>query len=367
MRLAYVANSRIPSRAANTVNALNMSAAFAAQGHSVTLIARGDQAAAGDVFDDFALPSRFELNLLPVTRPAFFDRLRFVRHVRRAFAGRPFDFAYGRSCYGLLTGVPGDVPFAYDLHVFPDSSRQRRLEAFLFRRRNFLFATAITRAVADKYISVYPQLSDRILVAPCAASPAEIVDRPRESGPIRVYYVGHLYQGRGIDLILEIALGQPGVEFHIVGGEEPDIAFWSARAPPNVRFHGYVKPADLAAHYARADLCIAPHGRVVAVAGGGGDIAPWMSPMKIFEYMAHGKAFVAADLPVIREIVTSGVEGILCAPGDVPGWSEAVRTLSADFELRQRLGEAARSKLEQNHTWERRAETILDAAGRLMA
>lgn len=362
MRIAYVASSRIPSRAANTVHVLNMCAAFTEEGHPVTLIARGDNSRAATVFDDYALPSRFELELLPLTSPGVLDRLRFLRFVRRAFAKRPFDFAYGRSAYGLLGGVPIDIPFAIDLHVFPASARQRWLEALLFRRRNFLFATAITHAVAAKYTSVYPHLRDRILVAPCAASPAEVTDGPREPGPFRVYYVGHLYQGRGIDLILEIALGQPDIEFHIVGGEDSDIAFWSAQAPPNVRFHGYVKPAELSTHYRRADVCIAPHGRVVAVAGGGGDIAPWMSPMKIFEYFAHNKAVIAADLPAIREVLVSGIEGLLCPPGDVEAWSAAIRLLSLDAELRDRLGGAAKGRLKREFTWSQRALRIVEAA-----
>lgn len=368
-KIAYVANSRIPSRAANTVHVLNMSSAFASNGHEVTLVARGrPTAAATKLFEDYGLDCRFDLALLPVTRPAFLDRLRFLRHIRRTFARATFDFAYGRSGYGLLAGVPRSVPFAYDLHIFPAGRMQRLLEALLFRRPNFLFATAITRALADKYVLVYPHLRDRILVAPCAATlpPPVPADEARDPGPPRVYYVGHLYEGRGIDLIVGVARLEPDIEFHIVGGEDSDIAFWRAEAPGNVIFHGYVKPSELTAHYHRADLCIAPHQAKVAPAGGG-DIAPWMSPMKIFEYMAHAKPIVAADLPVIREVVTSGAEGILCPPGDMGAWREAIRSLANDAQLRAKLGKAGRRKLELHYTWERRARSILEFAERMMS
>ncbi|HJR82845.1 MAG TPA: glycosyltransferase family 4 protein [Sphingomicrobium sp.] len=362
LQLAYVANSRIPSRAANTVHVLNMSEAFAAEGHSVSLIARGEPPTGASLFEDFSLENRFDVKLLPVTNPAFLDRLCFIRHVRRSLAERPFDFVYGRSCYGLLAGVPRNVPFAYDLHIVPSSRLRRGLEALLFRRPNFLFATAITRAIADKYRSTFPHLRDRILVAPCAAAPVQQATECRQPGPTRVYYVGHLYQGRGIDLVLEVARAATDIEFHIVGGEEADIRFWAGRASENVVFHGYVKPSGLAAHYERADLCVAPHGTTVTVAGGGGDIAPWMSPMKIFEYMAHGKPLIAADLPALREIVSPGVDGLLCPPDDPEAWLGAIRILSNDAALRGRLGEAARRTLEEHHTWQGRARAILEFA-----
>lgn len=367
-KIAYVANSRIPSRAANTVHVLNMSAAFAARGTDVRLIARGDPSAAASVFHDFGLEKDFELSLLPLARPPLLDRLRFVRHVRKTLAAAGVEFAYGRSCYGLLAGVPPTIPVAYDLHIFPEAWWQVRLESLLFRRPNFLFATAITRAVAEKYESVYPHLRGRMLVAPCAANlpPEPPASGARRSGPLRVYYVGHLYKGRGIDFILDLAGLEPQFEFHIVGGEDADIAFWSEQAPANVRFHGYLKPAELAGQYREADLCIAPHRGRVEMAGGGGDISSWMSPMKIFEYMAHRKAVVAADLPVLREIVEPGVDGLLCPPGELEAWRGAIRRLADDPALRSRLGEAARRKLEREHTWEHRARRILDRAREML-
>jgi glycosyltransferase involved in cell wall biosynthesis len=367
-RLAYVANSQVPSRQANTVHVLNMCAAFEEARTEVSLLARGDPRQAGRVFEDFSLPARFELCLLPSRRPWALDRWMFVRHVRRSLRAGGFDFVYGRSAYGLLAGVPSHIPFAYDVHAWPAMRRHEGLEARLFRRQNLLFVTAISKALVEAYSAAYPHLRKRIVLAPCAT---QLPDRPEPAvrtrhEPLRIYYVGHLYPGRGIDLILEVARLEPGFEFHIVGGEERDIDFWRAKATENVVFHGYIPPADLPRHYRLADVCIAPHGRHVSAAGGG-NIANWMSPMKIFEYMAYAKPIVAADLPAVREILTNGIDSILCPPGDVEAWQAALRTLHRDVGARERLGEAARSRVASRHTWEQRARLILDEASRLLA
>lgn len=356
----------VPSRQANTVHVLNMCAAFAEAGVEVTLIARGDPTAAQTVVRDFGLPRSFAMRLLPRRGPRMLDRLRFLRHVRRSMRGGGFDFAYGRSGFGLLGGVPADVPAALDLHVFPAERSPRLVEARLFARRNFLFATAITKALRDRYEAVYPKLSGRILVAPCAARLPDPADHVREPGPLRVYYVGHLYAGRGIDLILALARLQPQIAFHIVGGEDRDIALWQGQAPHNVLFHGYVQPAELPAHYARADVCIAPHSARVAAAGGGSDIARWMSPMKIFEYMSYGKPVIAADLPVLREILSDRKDAFLCPSDDVGAWNAALEELASDGDIRVRLGRAALKKFEREFTWECRARNVLDKAHSLL-
>lgn len=366
-RLAYVANSPVPSRRASTAHVLNMSAGFAEAGADVTLIARGDPSAAGQALHDFALPATFDMRLQPHHSVWLLDRLRFIRRIRSILAHRRFDLVYGRSCYGLLGGVPGHVPFGYDLHAFPALARQRRLESLLFRRSNFVFATAISKALADGYVDAYPSLAGRVLVAPCAARGPAAAPRwgkRRAPGALRVYYVGHLYPGRGIDFILELARAEPDIEFHIVGGEDADIAFWTGQAPANVRFHGYVKPASLGSHFERADVCIAPYGTGVAVAGGG-NTALGMSPMKMFEYMSYGKPIVSSDLPVLREIVDDGVDALLCPPADLACWRAALASMQVESR-RDALGRAARAKFESRFSWEQRARSILAFAEALM-
>ena len=75
------------------------------------------------------------------------------------------------------------------------------------------------------------------------------------------------------------------------------------------------------------------------------------SPLKIFESMACGVPVVASDLPVIREIITHNINGILVRPGRPAEIARAIRILLDYPEHRKQLGENARQTIAASYTW----------------
>lgn len=68
------------------------------------------------------------------------------------------------------------------------------------------------------------------------------------------------------------------------------------------------------------------------------------SGLKLLQYMAVGLPVIASPVGVNRQIVEQGVNGFLCQTTDE--WITAIRTLAANAELRQRMGQAGRRKVE---------------------
>ena len=124
-------------------------------------------------------------------------------------------------------------------------------------------------------------------------------------------------------------------------------------------FHGFVPHAEVASFYPRLDVLTAPFQDRVSIHGGGGDTRRWMSPLKVFEYMASGKAIVITDIPVLREVLTHEETAYLVADGHADTWIEAIRRLAEDHALRASIGEAALELFTSEYTWTRRAERVL--------
>ena len=68
---------------------------------------------------------------------------------------------------------------------------------------------------------------------------------------------------------------------------------------------------------------------------------------KLIQYMACGLPVVASPVGVNRQIVEHGVNGFLAETPEQ--WEQALRTLLANPELRQRMGQAGRQKVERQY------------------
>lgn len=80
--------------------------------------------------------------------------------------------------------------------------------------------------------------------------------------------------------------------------------------------------------------------------------------MKMFEYMAAGRAIVSADLPVIREVLNER-NAVFCEPDHLENWRLEIERWLGDEARRIALGKRAREDV-QSYTWLARAEKILD-------
>jgi glycosyltransferase involved in cell wall biosynthesis len=82
------------------------------------------------------------------------------------------------------------------------------------------------------------------------------------------------------------------------------------------------------------------------------------SPTKLFEYMAIGRPIVASRLEQIGEVLEDGVTARLVPPGDARELANAIEQILSSPDRGEALARAGQREAEQ-HTWERRARTIL--------
>jgi glycosyltransferase involved in cell wall biosynthesis len=158
-------------------------------------------------------------------------------------------------------------------------------------------------------------------VVPSGVAVPETVGEPDD--PPHVLFVGRLSPEKGVLELVEACGGLPLV----VVGDGP----LRARVPGAV---GFVAPDELGAYYERAAVVTAP-----SLREGYGVV--------VREAMASGRPVVASAVGGLVDAVEDGVTGLLVPPGDVAALREAIERLLGDAELRGRLGEAAREKVQR--------------------
>jgi glycosyltransferase involved in cell wall biosynthesis len=81
------------------------------------------------------------------------------------------------------------------------------------------------------------------------------------------------------------------------------------------------------------------------------NVAQGCAPLKVLESMASGVAVLASDLPVVRDLVDDGEQGLLVAP-DRPGeLARAVRTLLDFPDRATAMGAAGRVRVTERFSW----------------
>lgn len=383
MKIVYISSSTIPSRTANSIHVMKMCQAFSKLGHDVYLIApeRGKVEELDnktDVFDFYGVDNCFRIVKIP------WVAIRGTRHIygiRAAFKAYQLqaDVVYGRNLQGCYFASLGKKRVIYEEHQ-PINREDKTIDKqfmSMVNKKSFKKMVVISEALKQYFIATYKIDDEKIIVAHDGADPTiddnqidecTVNDTKPKNKRMAIGYVGQLYSGKGMEIILPLAKKCPWADLHVIGGTEEDISYWKGMSSniKNIHFHGFVPQNQLHKYWRMMDVFMAPYLKQVKGAGNNSkevtkrsNIAEWMSPLKIFEYMAQAKAIVASDLPVLREVLIHNENALLCDPDRLEEWVTALESLRNDDILRMKLGNNAKKSFLKNYTWLERAKKVL--------
>jgi glycosyltransferase involved in cell wall biosynthesis len=366
-----------PSALASTVQSVNMAQAFAERGHDVMLVAANNDPSlatvlgATDAASLYGFTPAFRTRVLSVRSrrgQSYINAVRIARLVRQE---RP-DLILSRDLRGCLIPAILGVPTVFEAHSLTAllGRQERWAISRLLRTPAFRGFVVISEPLAQDLAREFDVPKDRILVAHDAVRPedpgpsagAAPDGRSPTDRPLRIGYTGSLFAGRGIELLIEVAGRAPWAELHLVGGPADVANALRERLADlpggRIVIHGMVTPIRARELQREADVLVAPFARKVGT-DSGVDTSRWMSPMKVFEYMASGRPIVISDLPVLREILRPEVDALMVTPEDPDALLAALERLRDDPDLGRRLASSAQERVHAEFTWDRRAQKVL--------
>ncbi len=379
MKIAVIAPTYLPARRANTVQVMKMAQALTATGHEIKVYVPGNTNPPTweSLADHYGLQQQFDIEWLPVNSfwRSYDYGLRAVMRSRKWGA----DFIYTRLPQAAALSSLLGKSTIYEIHDLPQGIIGPRLFRTFFNGRGACRLVVITqslRTALDNEIGPIPP-EPFTLIAPDGVDLARYQNLPAPEAARRqlqtnkipdlpdsqftVGYTGHLYHGRGINLILDMAAQLADITFLLVGGDPKDVdqirSVVNDRSLNNVILTGFIANCDLALYQAACDVLLMPYQLKVA-ASSGGNIADYLSPMKLFEYLASGRAIISSDLPVLQEVL-SDANAVLLPPEDLDAWIEKTIQLRAKPNQRAAFGRKAQMTA-QKYSWESRAARMMD-------
>jgi glycosyltransferase involved in cell wall biosynthesis len=281
-----------------------------------------------------------------------------VAHFRSIWCGLPIVQARSRFGYKTLFEVNGlpSVELKYHYPALKGSPVLAKIKeqeiATLLLADAIICPSAVTRAfiaglgTPREKITVIPNGVDTKLFTP------QPINLPADQPTL--LYIGTLADWQGLDVLIEampVILAQYPAKLLIVGHgrgrQRKDLAkrIRKLGLEAQVSIEPAVPHHEMPSIIAQADVCVAP------LVYNDRNVTQGCCPLKVIEYMACARPIVAANLPVVRELVRDDVDALLFTPDDPTDLARCVLAILSDAALAPRLAGSAAKRARDRFSW----------------
>ena len=354
MKILYVSEAVLPSESANSISIIHMCIGLSKL-HKVTLLCYKG-AGTKDIYEYYGIKENPNLNIVRIERNSIncLNKLRILGLAMLQL--RKYDIVYTRwvQAANIIASMRHNC--VLELHsMLPD--KKARLVKKTLERKEVKKVVFINSYLKREYERRFFE-SNRFVVEPGAAS---LENNYKGEFRNECGYVGSFYEGKGIEIVCQLANKMKDIRFHIIGGNAEQIQklIDKYNVGSNVIWYGYQPYSQAMKLTENFGIALLPNQERVFV--GNTDIGQYTSPNKLFEYMAHGKVIVASRVKALEEILVDNQNAILVSPTAINEWEHAVREVIEDTELRKKLTKKGTEQVNSKYNWESRANRIIDS------
>lgn len=372
---------RIASRDGQAVHMDEMIDALRALGHEVILVgpAQGGQKAAfGSDAGVIALLKRFLPRAMYEILEAGYSIPAFLRLYRAYREHRP-DFVYERYNLFLLAGIwlrrltGATLLLEVNGPIFEERSQHDGLSLKAFAGwaqgvtwRGADMVLPVTEVLAG-YVRRYGVPDTRICVIPNGINPgrfsgslplATAKQKLQLTDRLVLGFTGFIRSWNALDRVIEL-IARDGAKHNmhllVVGDGPARQELEQLAATRNISdrltITGVIDRDSVADYVSAFDIALIP------------GVTEYASPLKLFEYLALGRAIVAPDMPNIREILKDNENAVLFDANHDGAFANAIARLCDDADLRRHVAKNAKAAIaEQGLSWSRNAERVVALA-----
>lgn len=240
-----------------------------------------------------------------------------------------------------------NVPVVYEEHQTPDA-RFDWWQGFQQSVNKAAMVVAVSETSAQALRTVCGVTRPIVVRSPLLPDPmasgwSKDNRQPKQNMPINITTVARLVVAKGLVYLLEaidqVKATHPTARFRVYGDGELRQELLALAdqlgLDGNAIFVGaFTSRDELSRIMAETDIFV-----MSSILEG--------QPLGVVEAMAYGCPIVTTAVGGIPELIEDRVNGLLCSPKDPACLADKIRTLIEDYQLRTRLGQAARHAYEQ--------------------
>ncbi|MDA9172803.1 glycosyltransferase [Candidatus Pelagibacter sp.] len=169
-------------------------------------------------------------------------------------------------------------------------------------------------------------------------------------------YVGSFHPGKGIEIIKELSKKLKMINFHLYGDKK---FLKKDKYEKNIQFFNFIKYKKIPHTLKKYEIALMPYGNRVLGRSSNIDLSNYMSPLKMFDYLASGNIILASKLKVYSHILRHKKNAILINNNNIEEWIFWINVIFKSVKKYNFLKKNA-LKTSQRFTWQIRAEKIIN-------
>lgn len=367
-KLFYIANIRIPTERAHSVQVMKMCEAMA-EDREVELVIpnKSDNIGESNVFEYYGVKDIFKIKRIKSTDllgktmwlgKLFYwvDILTFLASLYLTVRVKEGDIIYSRDPMLLLPFLNKKCSVWVEIHDIP--AYQPFFWSVLSKADGIV---AITKHLKDMLVQKGLQ-ANRITVAPDAVDLRNFdISISKEAAKDRlvlpqdkkiVMYIGLFDEWKGYQTLLEASgFFAANTQLVMIGGEKDQVDLLRKKYPA-VKFLGFRPYRELAQNQKAADILVIPNSGKTKIS------KYFTSPLKLFAHMASSVPIVASDLPSLREIIDESMANFF-RPDDSKDLARVITSTLSNYDNALRKAEQSLKAVE-DYSWQKRVQNIMN-------
>jgi len=350
--LYYVAELILPSKSAYSIHVLKMCEAFSKLGFNINLLIINHKNK-NQIFKSYNIKNKFQISsiLNKSIKLNFVSRIIFSLKILLDNSDKNSIFISRSIVFALIASLFKKKVIIELHHEITGFSK-----IFYFLLKNLELINNLNYIFLNKSLNkIYKIDFKKSIILDDAVKIEDFKLKKSIKYKKTCVYIGSFFEGKGIEQILRLALLNKNINFHLYGDKQ---FLKISKKIKNVKIFNFINYNKIPETLSKYEIALMPYQKRVK-----GRSSIWlekyMSPLKMFDYLAARMIIIASNLEVYKHILKNNYNAVLVKVNDDKLWSQKIQKLFKHNGKKNRLINNA-YKTAEKYTWEKRCKKIIN-------
>jgi len=350
--LYYVAELILPSKSAYSIHVLKMCEAFSKLGFNINLLIINHKNK-NQIFKSYNIKNKFQISsiLNKSIKLNFVSRIIFSLKILLDNSDKNSIFISRSIVFALIASLFKKKVIIELHHEITGFSK-----IFYFLLKNLELINNLNYIFLNKGLNkIYKIDFKKSIILDDAVKIEDFKLKKSIKYKKTCVYIGSFFEGKGIEQILRLALLNKNINFHLYGDKQ---FLKISKKIKNVKIFNFINYNKIPETLSKYEIALMPYQKRVK-----GRSSIWlekyMSPLKMFDYLAARMIIIASNLEVYKHILKNNYNAVLVKVNDDKLWSQKIQKLFKHNGKKNRLINNA-YKTAEKYTWEKRCKKIIN-------